>query len=93
MQGEGRLVTHWVCVAHTDRAVRSETKVNVDEIGSIGGCPQAVGGNATRGGTGRWFFNAIGAVFAYTYAHLAGLGVEIMAASQVTTATCTRLTR
>ena len=36
---------------------------------------------------------AIGAVFAYTYAHLAGLGVEIMAASQVTTATCTRLAR
>ena len=54
---------------------------------------QAVGGNATRAGAGRWFFNAIGAVFAYTYAHLAGLGVEIMAASQVATATCTRLTR
>lgn len=52
------------------------TKVNVDEIGSIGACGAP--------GVPRWFFNAIGAVYAYTYARLASLGVEIMAASQLT---------
>ena len=57
-----------------------DTKVNVDEIGSIGGCNF---GNVTEHGDERWFENAIGAVFAYTYAKLAQLGVEIMAASQL----------
>ena len=52
------------------------TKVNVDEIGSIGGCNDVMSSD-------RWYFNAIGAVYAYVYARLAALGVEIMAASQL----------
>jgi hypothetical protein len=53
------------------------TKVNVDEIGSIGGCNDVTGKD-------RWYFNAIAAVYAYVYAELAVVGVDIMAASQLT---------
>lgn len=44
------------------------TKVNVDEIGSIGGCNDVTGKD-------RWYFNAIAAVYAYVYANLAAIGV------------------
>eukprot|EP01050_Picozoa_sp_SAG11_P021015 SAG11_NODE_3658_length_2305_cov_1.266999_3_plen_170_part_00 len=53
------------------------TKVNVDEIGSLYGCDDVFGAD-------RFYFNAIGAVYAFVYSELAELGVEIMAASQLT---------
>jgi hypothetical protein len=69
------LVTH--LTQPVDTETDSSAQVNVDEIGSLYGCGDVFGAD-------RFYFNAIGAVYAFVYAELAEIGVEIMAASQLT---------
>jgi hypothetical protein len=72
--------------AHIDTAswgLGAATKLNIDEVGLIGGsgCPVRTGA-AKLFVTERMFFNLGASMYAYVYGELASIGVEIIAASQ-----------